>query len=138
MAKDKTKTKKLAKAETELQDLMAKAVTRGEKLKNTLTKIVGQTKLDPGHPAQTLLKTLNKTLGKLRNHGEPEVASDVPAKARKPKDETAAKVDTPQVASEKRPSRVKASAKTPRTSRVSKVIPDSAATAEEIPAVQSE
>jgi hypothetical protein len=118
--------------------MMATAVTRGEKLKNTLTKIVGQTKLDAGHPAQTLLKALDKTLGKLRNHGEPEVASDVPTKARKPKEETAAKVDTPPVASAKRPSRVKASAKPPRTSRASKDIPDSAATAQEFPSAKSE
>jgi hypothetical protein len=138
MAKDKTKTRKVAKAESELQDLMAKAVTRGEKLKNTLTKIVGQTKLDAGHPAQTLLKALDKSLGRLRHHGEPEVASDVPAKARKPKDETAAKVDTPKVASAKRPSKAKTPGRTPRTSRASKVTPDIAGTAEETPAVQGD
>ena len=138
MAKEKNKTRRVAKAESELQDLMAKAVTRGEKLKNTLTKIVSSTKLDAGHPAQTLLKALDKTLGKLRHHGEPELTSNVPAKVRKPKDETAAKVATPLVASAKRPSRVKASAKMPRTSRASEVIPHSAATAEEIPAAQSE
>jgi NAD+--asparagine ADP-ribosyltransferase len=136
MAKDKTR--KAAKAESELQDLVDKAVTRGEKLKNTLTKIVGQTTLDAGHPAQTLLKALDKTLGKLRHHGEPEVASDARAKAKKPKGEKAAEVDTPPVAPAKRPSKAKTPGRTPRTSRASKVTPDIAGTAVEAPAVQGD
>jgi hypothetical protein len=65
MAKHSTKTKsktKKAEPQSELRGLMEKAVARGEKLRKTLTKIVVQTKLDVSHPAQTLLKALDKTL----------------------------------------------------------------------------
>ena len=139
MAKDKTKTKtKKAKPEGELHGLMEKAVARGEKLRNTLTKIVGQTKLDAGHPAQTLLKALDKTLGKLRSDGEPEVASDALVKVRKTRKKSADKASEPPAASAKRPSKARASATTARTSRAGKAAPKVAAKAEEAPAAQTE
>jgi hypothetical protein len=47
-----TKTKKAAKADGDLKDLIAKAQRRGDKLKRTLTQIVAQTELDQAHPAQ--------------------------------------------------------------------------------------
>ena len=37
------KSKKAAKAESELQELMAKAIRRGDKLSRTLTQIITQT-----------------------------------------------------------------------------------------------
>ena len=137
MAKDKTKTKK-AKPESELQNLMEKAVTRGEKLRNTLTKIVGQTKLGAGHPAQTLLKALDKTLGKLRSDGEPEVAWDALVKVRKTRKKSADKANEPPAASAKRPSKARTTATTPRTSRARKAVPEVATKAEEAPAAQAE
>ena len=137
MAKDKTKTRK-AKPESELQGLIEKAVTRGEKLRKTLTKIVGQTKLDASHPAQTLLKALDKTLSKLRPDGEPEMASDAPVKITKVSRKAADKADEAPVPSPGRSSKAKASATSPRTSRFGKAAPDVAAKAEEAPAAQAE
>ena len=79
------RAKKAAKAESKLRDLMAKAHQRGDKLKKTLTRIAAQTELDPGHPAHTLLKALDKSLGKLRAQGEAEEQPNGPAKAAKRK-----------------------------------------------------
>jgi SOS-response transcriptional repressor LexA len=76
-AKKSGKPKKAAKAESELQELIAKAVRRGDKLGRTLTQIVTQTKLDSSHPVHTLLKALDKNISKLRLHGEaPEQRGD--------------------------------------------------------------
>ena len=69
-AKKGGKPKKAAKAESEAQELMAKAVRRGDKLSRTLTQIVTQTKLDPSHPVHVLLKALDQNISKLRLHGE--------------------------------------------------------------------
>jgi hypothetical protein len=79
-AKKDGKSKKAAKAESELQELMAKAVRRGDKLSRTLAQIVTQTKLDPSHPAHALLKALDKNLSKLRLHGEAHEQRDGTAK----------------------------------------------------------
>ncbi|ANY81280.1 hypothetical protein BB934_26210 [Microvirga ossetica] len=121
MAKDKTKK---AKPDSELPGLMEKAVARGEKLRKTLTKIAGQAKLDAGHPAQTLLKALDKTLGKLRSDGEPEVEAGAPVKITKVSKKAADKADEPPT--------------TPRTSRTRKAAPEVAAKAEKAPAAQAE
>lgn len=64
-AKKDEKAKKAAKAETELQDLTAKALRRGDKLAKTLNRIVAHTALDASHPIQALLKALDKGLAKL-------------------------------------------------------------------------
>lgn len=78
-AKKDRKSKKAAKVESELQELMAKAVRRGDKLGRTLSQIVTQTKLDPSHPVHALLKALDKNLSKLRLHGEAQEQRDGPA-----------------------------------------------------------
>jgi len=80
-AKKSGKPKKAAKAESELQELMAKAVRRGDKLSKTLTQIATQTKLDPSHPVHALLKAIDKNMGKLRLHGEAQEQRDGSAKA---------------------------------------------------------
>ena len=79
------KSKKAAKAESELQELMAKAIRRGDKLSRTLTQIVTQTKLDPSHPVHALLKALDKNMSKLRLHGEAQEQRDGAAKVTKRK-----------------------------------------------------
>ncbi|MBQ0820979.1 hypothetical protein KBI52_12255 [Microvirga sp. HBU67558] len=66
----KTKAAKATKANKDPKDLMAKAQRRGEKLHRTLSQIIAQTKLDKGHPAHVLLKALEKSLGRLHDHGE--------------------------------------------------------------------
>ena len=82
-AKKDGKPKKAAKAESELQELLAKAVRRGDKLNRTLTQIVTQTKLDSSHPAYTLLKALDKNMSKLRLHGEAQEQGNGAAKPTK-------------------------------------------------------
>jgi hypothetical protein len=84
-AKKGGKPKKAAKAESELQDLMAKAVRRGDKLSRTLTQIVTRTKLDSSHPVHALLKVLDKNMSKLRPHGEAQDQRDDAAKVTKRK-----------------------------------------------------
>ena len=84
-AKKDGKSKKAAKAESELQELMAKAIRRGDKLSRTLTQIVTQTKLDPSHPVHALLKALDKNMSKLRLHGEAQEQRDGAAKVTKRK-----------------------------------------------------
>lgn len=84
-AKKGGKPKKAAKAESELHELMAKAVRRGDKLSRTLTQIVTQTKLDPGHPVHVLLKALDKNMSKLRPHGEAREQRDGATKVTKGK-----------------------------------------------------
>jgi hypothetical protein len=79
------KSKKAAKAESELQELMAKAIRRGDKLSRTLTQIITQTKLDPSHPVHALLKALDKNMSKLRLHGEAQEQRDGAAKVTKRK-----------------------------------------------------
>jgi hypothetical protein len=79
-AKKGSKPKKAAKAESEVQELMAKAVRRGDKLNRTLTQIVSKTKLDPSHPVHALLKALDKGMSKLRHHGEAQEQSGGSAK----------------------------------------------------------
>jgi hypothetical protein len=81
-AKKGNKPKKAAKAESELQELMAKAVRRGDKLGRTLTQIVTRTKLDSSHPVHTLLKALDKNISKLRLHGEAQEQRDGAAKVK--------------------------------------------------------
>jgi hypothetical protein len=84
-AKKGGKPKKAAKAESELRELMAKAVRRSDKLSTTLTQIVSQTKLDPSHPAHALLKALDKGMSKLRLHGEAQEQRSGDAKVTKRK-----------------------------------------------------
>jgi hypothetical protein len=139
MAKGKTKAKtKKVKPEGEVQGLIEKAVARGEKLRKTLTKIVDQTKLDAGHPAQTLLKALDKTLGKLRSDGEPEAASAAPVKIRKVSKKAADNASAMPEVPAKRSSRARASATTSRTSRTRKAGPEVSVKADEAPAAQAE
>ncbi len=93
--------------------------------------------MDAGHPAQTLLNTLEKTLGKLRPHGETELK---PNEAEKPKRVRKIKAG-PVEASEKEPraaSKRVAAAKAPRktrTPRAKRAVPDIAPGAGEAPAV---
>ena len=84
-AKKGGKPKKAAKAESEAQELMAKAVRRGDKLSRTLTQIVTQTKLDPSHPVHVLLKALDQNISKLRLHGEAQEQRSGAAKVAKRK-----------------------------------------------------
>jgi hypothetical protein len=84
-AKKGGKPKKVAKAESELQELMAKAVRRGDKLSRTLAQIVTRTKLDSSHPVHALLKALDKNMSKLRLHGEAQEQRDGATKAAKGK-----------------------------------------------------
>jgi hypothetical protein len=79
------KPKKVAKAESKLQELMAKATRRGDKLSRTLTQIVTQTQLDPSHPVHALLKALDKNMSKLRLHGEAQEQRDGAANVTKRK-----------------------------------------------------
>jgi hypothetical protein len=79
------KVAKADKAESELQELMAKATRRGDKLSRTLIQIVTQTKLDPSHPVHALLKALDKNMSKLRLHGEVQEKRDGAANVTKRK-----------------------------------------------------
>jgi hypothetical protein len=87
-AKKGGESKKAAKAESELQELMAKAVRRGDKLSRTLAQIVTRTKLDSSHPVHALLKALDKNMSKLRPHGEAQEQRDGATKVTKGKTPT--------------------------------------------------
>jgi hypothetical protein len=112
----KPKAKKAATAKSDPGDLIAKAQRRGEKLKNTLTQIVTQTELDRGHPAHTLLTALEKSLSKLRDHGE---APERPKDGEKAQKAKTAKAEKSPAASTKSSSDAKAprSARTPRAKK---------------------
>jgi predicted phage gp36 major capsid-like protein len=112
----KPKAKKAATADGDPGDLIAKAQRRGEKLKNTLTRIVTQTELDRGHPAHVLLKALDKSLSKLREHGE---AHERPKHGKTAQKAKTVNAETSPAASTKSSSEAKAprSARTPRTKK---------------------
>ena len=115
-AKKDRKAKKAAKAETELQELTAKAQRRGDKLARTLNRIVAHTALDSSHPIQALLKALDRGLAKLRQpDGAPEKPQSKAAKAKKPKADKA-----PATTTKKTPAKAR---KTARSSWIEKEEP---------------